>query len=57
MDFKHYDKALDRVNELLELDLELEIPQSDELEILVLLIEKYEDSYDLNSNSGNYVGN
>lgn len=40
---KDYDIALDRVDELMDLDLELETEQSDELEVLVLLIEKYEE--------------
>jgi len=38
-----YDVALDRVEELMELDLELGTPLSDELEILAMLIEKYEE--------------
>ena len=38
-----YDNALDRVDELMDLDLELGTPLSDELEVLVLLIEKYEE--------------
>ena len=38
-----YDNALDRVDELMNLDLELGTPLSDELEVLVLLIEKYEE--------------
>lgn len=40
---KEYDEALDRVDELMELDPELGTPQSDELEVLALLIEKYEE--------------
>ncbi len=39
-----YDKALDRVDELMQLDPALETKESDELEILVLLIEKYEEN-------------
>jgi HTH-type transcriptional regulator/antitoxin HigA len=35
--------ALDRVDELMELNPELGTPQSDELEVLALLIEKYEE--------------
>lgn len=38
-----YDNALDRVDELMELNPELGTPQSDELEVLALLIEKYEE--------------
>lgn len=38
-----YDKALDRVDELMDINPALETELSDELEILVLLIEKYED--------------
>jgi len=38
-----YDNALDRVDELMELNPELNTPQSDELEVLALLIEKYEE--------------
>ncbi len=40
---KEYDKALDRVDELMDINPALETELSDELEILVLLIEKYED--------------
>ena len=35
---KEYDEALNRIDELMELNPELETPQSDELEILVLSI-------------------
>jgi len=38
-----YDNALDRVDELMDLNPAIHTPQSDELEVLVLLIEKYED--------------
>jgi len=38
-----YDKALDRVDEIMDINPALETELSDELEILVLLIEKYED--------------
>ena len=38
-----YDTALDRVDELMDLDLELGTPLSDELEVWVMLIEKYEE--------------
>lgn len=38
-----YDKALMRVDELMEINPKLGTPLSDELEILVLLIEKYEE--------------
>ena len=38
-----YDEALNRVDELMELDPELGTQQSDELEVLVMLIEKYEE--------------
>lgn len=39
-----YDKALDRVDELMQLDPALETKESNELEVLVLLIEKYEEN-------------
>ena len=38
-----YDKALDRVDMLMELDPAMGTIESDELEVLVLLIEKYEE--------------
>ena len=38
-----YDRALDRVDVLMELDPDIGTPQSDELEVLVMLIEKYEE--------------
>jgi HTH-type transcriptional regulator/antitoxin HigA len=41
---RDYDSALARVDELMELDPELGSAASDELEILVLLIEKYEEA-------------
>jgi len=37
-----YDMALAKVDELMELDLDLDAPQGDELEVLVMLIESYE---------------
>ena len=40
---KDYDVALSRVDELMELNPELQTQESDELEILVMLIEKYEE--------------
>lgn len=40
---KEYDKALARVDILMELDPKMGSEQSDELEILVMLIEKYEE--------------
>jgi HTH-type transcriptional regulator/antitoxin HigA len=40
---KEYDKALNIIDELMELNSELGTAQSDELEILVLLVEKYEE--------------
>ncbi len=40
---KDYDKALDRVDELMELNPKLGTQESDELEILAMLIEKYEE--------------
>ena len=42
---KEYDEALNRVDEIMDLNPELETPLSDELEVLVLLIEKYEEKY------------
>ena len=38
-----YDKALDRIDELMDLNPDLRTPQSDELEVLALLVEKYEE--------------
>ena len=38
-----YDKALNRIDELMELNTKLGTPESDELEILALLVEKYEE--------------
>jgi len=38
-----YDLALSRVDELMELNPALGTPESDELEVLALLIEKYEE--------------
>ena len=38
-----YDHALDRVDELMDLNPAMHTAQSDELEVLVLLIEKYEE--------------
>lgn len=38
-----YDHALDRVDELMELNPELHTSESDEIEVLALLIEKYEE--------------
>ena len=38
-----YDRALDRVDVLMELDPDIGTPQSDELEVVVMLIEKYEE--------------
>jgi HTH-type transcriptional regulator/antitoxin HigA len=40
---KEYDEALNRIDELMELNPELGNKESDELEILVLLVEKYEE--------------
>ena len=40
-----YDEALNRVDELMELNPKLGSILSDELEVLVLLIEKYEEKY------------
>ena len=40
---KDYDDALDRVDALMELNPALHTAQSDELEVLALLIEKYEE--------------
>jgi HTH-type transcriptional regulator/antitoxin HigA len=40
---KDYDNALDRVDELMDLNPAMHTAQSDELEVLVLLIEKYEE--------------
>ncbi len=40
---KDYDKALDKVDELMELNPKLGTSKSDELEVLAMLIEKYEE--------------
>ena len=40
-----YDKALERIDALMDLDPKLGTPASDELEILVLLVEKYEEKH------------
>ena len=40
-----YEKALERVDVLMEQDPNMGTPQSDELEILALLIEKYEEKH------------
>ena len=40
---KDYDNALNRIDELMELNPKLGTPESDELEILALLVEKYEE--------------
>jgi len=40
---KDYNEALERVDALMELNPELGTNESDELEVLVMLIEKYED--------------
>jgi HTH-type transcriptional regulator/antitoxin HigA len=40
---KDYDKALTRIDELMELNPKLESSLSDELEVLAMLIEKYEE--------------
>lgn len=40
-----YEKALERIDVLMDLDQKLGTPSSDELEILVLLVEKYEEKH------------
>ena len=40
---KDYDNALNKIDELMKLNPKLGTPESDELEILALLIEKYEE--------------
>ncbi|MEA2098535.1 MAG: hypothetical protein U9P72_00220 [Campylobacterota bacterium] len=40
---KEYDDVLDRIDELMELNLTMGTTLSDELEVLVMLIEKYEE--------------
>jgi len=40
-----YDRALERVDELMEANPEPGTPLSDELEVLVLVIEKYEEAH------------
>lgn len=41
---KEYDKALNRVDTLMDLNPQLGSEESDELEVLVMLIEKYEEN-------------
>jgi len=40
---KEYDEALNRIDELMELNPDLGTKESDELEVLVLIVEKYEE--------------
>lgn len=40
-----YEKALERIDILMDLNPEMGTPSSDELEILVLLVEKYEEKH------------
>jgi len=40
-----YDLTLDRIDELMDMNLDLDTQLSDELETLVILIEKYEERY------------
>ncbi len=40
-----YDVTLARVDELMEINPDMGSPESDELEVLVMLIEKYEEKY------------
>jgi len=40
---KEYDEALNKIDELMELNPALVTKESDELEILILLVEKYEE--------------
>lgn len=42
---QEYDKALEVINRLMELNPALGSKESDELEVLVLLIEKYEEKH------------
>ncbi len=42
---EEYQKALNRVDELFELDLTKDVSLSDELDVIVLLIEKYEEEH------------
>ncbi|MGD9687599.1 helix-turn-helix domain-containing protein, partial [Sulfurimonas sp.] len=42
---EEYDKALEEIDRLMELNPALGSKESDELEVLVLLIEKYEEKY------------
>jgi len=42
---QEYDVALNRVDELMDISPEIGTAQSDELEVLVMLIEKYEEKY------------
>ena len=44
-DEQAYGEALDRVDVLMDLDPKMGSEQSDELEILVMLIEKYEEKF------------
>lgn len=40
-----YDTALERIDELMDLSPEIGTPESDELEILVMLVDKYEETH------------
>ncbi|RAJ90820.1 HTH-type transcriptional regulator/antitoxin HigA [Larkinella arboricola] len=42
---QEYENALERVYELMQLDLEDDSPESDELEVLALLVEHYEQAH------------
>lgn len=44
-DDQDYEKALERVDTLMQLDPEVGTPLSDELEVLAVLIEKYEEKH------------
>lgn len=40
-----YDSALERIDTLMDLDPEMGSPEGDELEVLAVLVEKYEEKY------------
>lgn len=42
---EQYDRALNRVYDLMQMDIEIDSPESDELEILSILVKEYENEH------------
>ena len=42
---EQYDRALNRVYDLMQMDIEIDSPKSDELEILSILVKEYENEH------------